>query len=427
MLFKDITILNENFEIEQHKYVVIEKDKIKTISDTMPEGKFDREYDGKGKLLMPGFYNAHGHSPMSLLRGYGENMNLQDWLFKKIFPFEDKLDSNAVYYGTLLTEAEQMRYGIVSSSDMYYFIDDMVKAVADSGMKSNISRSISHFDDSDPWKGERLQEMKRTFEAYHNTEDGRIKIDISLHSEYTNNLLSIKAVSDYVNEVGAIMHTHISETKSEHEECKQRHGKTPIQLFDSFGAWNVPAIAAHCVWIEGEDFDIIKERGITVASNPISNLKLASGVCNVPELLRRGINVAIGTDSVSSNNSLDFFEEMKTFAMVSKMYYKDPTAVTPRETLIAGTKAGAKAQGRNGGILKEGMDADLIVVDLDQPNMHPIHDLLNNLVYSASGTDVLMTMVNGKVLYENGEYKTIDVEKTIFEVEKATKGILAKL
>ena len=427
MLFKDITILNENFEIEQHKYVVIEKDKIKTISDTMPEGKFDREYDGKGKLLMPGFYNAHGHSPMSLLRGYGENMNLQDWLFKKIFPFEDKLDSNAVYYGTLLTEAEQMRYGIVSSSDMYYFIDDMVKAVADSGMKSNISRSISHFDDSDPWKGERLQEMKRTFEAYHNTEDGRIKIDISLHSEYTNNLLSIKAVSDYVNEVGAIMHTHISETKSEHEECKQRHGKTPIQLFDSFGAWNVPAIAAHCVWIEGDDFDIIKERGITVASNPISNLKLASGVCNVPELLRRGINVAIGTDSVSSNNSLDFFEEMKTFAMVSKMYYKDPTAVTPKETLIAGTMAGAKAQGRNGGILKEGMDADLIVVDLDQPNMHPIHDLLNNLVYSASGTDVLMTMVNGKVLYENGEYKTIDVEKTIFEVEKATKGILAKL
>ena len=427
MLFKDITILNENFEIEQHKYVVIEKDKIKTISDTMPEGKFDREYDGKGKLLMPGFYNAHGHSPMSLLRGYGENMNLQDWLFKKIFPFEDKLDSNAVYYGTLLTEAEQMRYGIVSSSDMYYFIDDMVKAVADSGMKSNISRSISHFDDSDPWKGERLQEMKRTFEAYHNTEEGRIKIDISLHSEYTNNLLSIKAVSDYVNEVGAIMHTHISETKSEHEECKQRHGKTPIQLFDSFGAWNVPAIAAHCVWIEGDDFDIIKERGITVASNPISNLKLASGVCNVPELLRRGINVAIGTDSVSSNNSLDFFEEMKTFAMVSKMYYKDPTAVTPKETLIAGTMAGAKAQGRNGGILKEGMDADLIVVDLDQPNMHPIHDLLNNLVYSASGTDVLMTMVNGKVLYENGEYKTIDVEKTIFEVEKATKGILAKL
>lgn len=427
MLFKDITILNENFEIEQHKYVVIEKDKIKTISDTMPEGKFDREYDGKGKLLMPGFYNAHGHSPMSLLRGYGENMNLQDWLFKKIFPFEDKLDSNAVYYGTLLTEAEQMRYGIVSSSDMYYFIDDMVKAVADSGMKSNISRSISHFDDSDPWKGERLQEMKRTFEAYHNTEDGRIKIDISLHSEYTNNLLSIKAVSDYVNEVGAIMHTHISETKSEHEECKQRHGKTPIQLFDSFGAWNVPAIAAHCVWIEGDDFDIIKERGITVASNPISNLKLASGVCNVPELLRRGINVAIGTDSVSSNNSLDFFEEMKMFAMVSKMYYKDPTAVTPKETLIAGTMAGAKAQGRNGGILKEGMDADLIVVDLDQPNMDPIHDLLNNLVYSASGTDVLMTMVNGRVLYENGEYKTIDVEKTIFEVEKATKGILAKL
>ena len=157
-------------------------------------------------------------------------------------------------------------------------------------------------------------------------------------------------------------------------------------------------------------------------------MKLASGVCNVPELLRRGINVAIGTDSVASNNSLNFFEEMKVFAMASKMYYNDPTAVTPKETLFAATRAGALAQGReDSGLLKEGFKADLIMIDIAQPNMYPVHDLLNNLVYSASGTDVVMTMSDGKIVYENGEYKTLDIEKTIFEAQSATEGILRSL
>ena len=224
------------------------------------------------------------------------------------------------------------------------------------------------------------------------------------------------------------MHIHVSETQSEHEECKKKYGKTPVRLFNDIGAFDSPALAAHCVWIEGEDFDILKEKGVSVASNPISNMKLASGVCNVPELLRRGINVAIGTDSVASNNSLNFFEEMKIFAMASKMYYHDPKAVTPAEALYAATRAGAIAQGRDdAGLLKEGFKADLIMVDISGPNMYPVHDMLNNLVYSASGTDVVMTMSDGKIVYENGEYKTIDIEKTVFETQKATEGILRRL
>ncbi|MBR1989320.1 MAG: amidohydrolase family protein, partial [Firmicutes bacterium] len=172
----------------------------------------------------------------------------------------------------------------------------------------------------------------------------------------------------------------------------------------------------------------LREKNVTVASNPVSNLKLASGVCNVPELLRRGVNVALGTDSVASNNSLNFFEEMKVFAMASKMMYKDPTVVTPVETLRAATVNGAMGQGRKDcGLVKEGFRADLIVVDIDQPNMHPVHNMANNLVYSASGTDVVMTMSDGKVIYENGEYKTLDIEKTIFEAGLSTKEILAKL
>ncbi|MBR6473524.1 MAG: amidohydrolase [Firmicutes bacterium] len=428
MLFSNIKILDEDFNIKNGMYVATDEDKIVYVGDCMPRGDYGDLRDGEGRLLMPAFHNAHGHSPMSLLRGYAENMDLQDWLFTKIFPFEAELNGNAVYWGTLLTMAEGMRFGIVSHSDMYYFLDDMVRATVDSGCKANISRAISHFDDSDPWESVRLKEMKETYEAYDGAADGRIKIDISIHAEYTNTLRSMQAVSDYCNQVGAIMHVHVSETQSEHEACKTKYGKTPVRLFSDMGAFDTKALAAHCVWVEGEDFDILKGKGVTVASNPISNMKLASGVCNVPEMLRRGINVAIGTDSVASNNSLNFFEEMKIFAMASKMYFKDPTAVTPKEALYSATRAGALAQGRNdAGLLKEGFKADLIMVDINKPNMYPVHDLLNNLVYSASGTDVVMTMSDGEVVYENGEYKTIDIEKTIAEAEAATKEILSKL
>lgn len=428
MLFKNITILDENLEVREHMFVGTKNAYIAYIGTQEPREDYGRIYDGSGKLLMSAFYNCHGHSPMALMRGYGENMALQDWLTKRIFPFEDKLDSKAVYWATLLSMAESLRFGIVSTSDMYYFIDDMVAATVASGAKSNISRAIVSGSESDVWKLPSMQEMKRTFEAYHNTCDGRIKIDVSIHAEYTSDVPEVEAVSAYGREAGTRMHVHVSETRSEHEACKEKRGMTPVRYLAEHGAFDIPATAAHCVWLEGEDFDILKEKGVTVASNPVSNLKLASGVCNVPELLRRGISVALGTDSVASNNSLNFFEEMKVFALASKMYYEDPTAVTPKQALLAATRNGALAQGREDcGLIREGFRADLIAVDIRQPNMQPVHNMLNNLVYSASGTDVLLTMADGKVLYEDGAYPTIDIEKTMFEADAAMKKILAAL
>lgn len=428
MLFKNISILNESFEIEENMYVGIEGEKITYISKEAPKRGFGRVYDGTGKLLMSGFVNTHAHSPMALMRGYGENMALQDWLNKKIFPFEAKLTGDAVYWATMLAMAESVRFGIVSTTDMYYFSEDMVRAIAESGTKNNLSRSITCFDDSELWELESAKEMKSLFETYHNAEGGRIKVDMSIHAEYTSTPKIVRQMAEYTSSIGANMHVHLSETQSEHEECKARHGMTPAAYFNRLGLFDTPTTAAHCVWIEGEDFEILKEKGVTVASNPVSNMKLASGVCNVPKLLDMGINVSLGTDSVASNNSLNYIEEMKYFATAAKERVKDPTAVTPKQALRAATSSGAQSQGRSDtGVLARGKKADLIVLDISGPHMHPVHSLINNLVYSASGSDVVLTMADGKILYENGKYFTIDLERAVYETERAAKKILQAL
>ncbi len=428
MLFKDITILDENFEIKPHMYVGVNDDKIDYIGSKMPDGDYGRVYDGHEKLLMTGFFNAHSHSPMSLMRGYGENLTLQDWLGTKIFPFEDHLDSNAVYWGTYLDLAEATRFGVVSTSDMYYFCPDMARAYSAAGAKGNICRSIAAFEEEDFRKSSRGLESIEFYKEWHGRENGRIKVDMSLHAEYTSVPGVVKQLAEYTKEIGAGMQVHVSETKKEHEECIGRHGKTPTAYLADLGLFDTNATAAHCVWVTDEDMEILKEKKVTVATNPVSNLKLASGVCNVPALMKKGINVALGTDSVASNNSHNILAELKTFAIIQKTKWEDPTLITPKEAFYIATRAGALAQGRNDcGLLKEGFKADLIALDISVPNMHPVHDLLNNLLYSSSGSEVVMTMVDGKVLYEDGEFKTLDVEKAKAEVENAKNKILSQL
>lgn len=433
MLFKDITILDGELNVREHMYVGTKDNKIEYIGETAPDcgcggNCYGDEYDGKGKLLMSGLFNAHSHSPMALLRGYAENLSLQNWLNDKVFPFEDRLTGHDVYWGTLLCMAESLRFGIVSSSDMYYFMEDMVRAVDDSGAKMNIARGVTNFTDSGLYDLDSFYEMQSTYENYNNAADGRIKVDMSLHAEYTSNPQTAFEMAEYTKSIGANMQVHVSETASEHADCKKRWGMTPVEYLAKQGIFDTPTVAAHCVWLEGDDFEILKEKGVTVATCPISNLKLASGVCNVSKLLDMGINVAIGTDSVASNNNLNMFEEIKAFALLSKERHKDPTAITPQQALYAATFAGAKAQGRwDCGKLEEGCRADLAVLDISGPHMHPVHHMANNLVYSACGGDVVLTMVDGKVLYENGEYKTIDIEKTIAEVQKSSDRIVSEL
>ena len=430
MLFSNIHILDEQFQHRSGCYVGIKDGVIAYIGTEMPAEDFGEVYDGTGRLLMPGFYNSHSHSGMTLMRGYGENLALSDWLHQRIFPFEAKLTTEAIYNGTMLAAAEMLRFGIVSTTEMYFDAAAIRRAVTESGIKMNMGLSVTCFDDRGYQDLPTYSEMLDSLQTCHGAAGGRLKLDAALHAEYTSTQKLAEGVAAFAKEHGLRQHVHLSETKAEHEECKQRrNGRTPARYFYDIGFFDSPTSAAHCVWLEGEDFDLLAEKGVTAASCPVSNLKLASGFPNAPLMLEKGINYALGTDSVASNNNLNLMEEVRLFATLFKATTGDPTVVTPAQALYAATRAGALAQGRSDcGLLKEGFRADLIVMDLrNKPHMYPCHNMLNNVVFAAQGSDVCLTMVDGQVLYRDGLYTTLDIESVIAKANESTDAILRQL
>ncbi|MCL1804984.1 MAG: amidohydrolase [Clostridiales bacterium] len=431
MLFKNIQMIDPSFRVLDDMSVAVKGDTIAYAGPgaSLPEGDWGEIYDGAGKLLIPGLYNIHCHTPMTLQRGFGENMTLQDWLNLKIFPFEDKLNAEDIYYAYLLGVAEMVRFGTVANSDMYFFGDSMARAVIDSGFKSNLSIAVTNFDDDPYEKHPKYQENLMLLEKYHLGGGGRFKLDLSLHAEYTSTPKVASGLAAHCKELGLNMHVHLSETRQEHEEGKiRREGKTPARYFYEQGLFDSPATAAHCVWVEDDDLDILADKGVTIAANPVSNLKLASGICPIPKAMARGINIGLGTDSVASNNNLNLFEELKLHAMLHKATNYDPTLITPEEAFACVTANGARSQGRAGcGSIAAGHKADLVVIDTSAPNMQPCHHQLYNLVYSATGSEVLMTMVDGKVLYREGKWPTLDIGEVRRHVAASCKRILREL
>ena len=426
MLFKDITIADEEFNVKEHMYVGVKGDRIALISDAMPEEDYGEVYDGKNKLLLPAFYNTHSHLAMYLMRGYGENLSLMTWLQDRIFPFEAQLTGEDMYYGTLMGAAEMLRYGIGAATDMYLDDDAQARALIDSGVKACYGRCVTYTGDASyydlPFYSRTVESVKK----YNGYDNGRIKTDFSLHAEYSSNEHIAREVAEAAYKYGCNMQVHVSETGDEVEACRRKHeGRSPVKYLADCGIFDVPATAAHCVYVDDEDMEILREHNVSVSTCPKSNAKLSSGIAPVTAMLRAGVNVTIGTDSVASNNNLNMIEEMRFFNLLQKAKYLDPTVITPKQTLYAATRAGAIAQRREDcGLIKEGFKADLTVMDVDKVYMRPVYDLLNNLIYSASGNDVVLTMVDGKVLYKDGVYPALDVERIEWECEKSRRRIL---
>ena len=322
-----------------------------------------------------------------------------------------------------------LRFGIVSTTDMYSMGEAMGRAFADSGIKANFSVGTTCFDDRSFREMPQYAETLKLKELFHGYDHERLKVDFSLHAEYTTTEKIVLGAAEAAAEAGLGMHCHVSETASEVAGCRERHqGKSPVRYLSELGVFDIPTTAAHCVHVDDEDIEIFAQKRVNVASCPKSNMKLASGFCPIDKLLKAGVNVALGTDSVASNNNLNMLEEIKTFALIHKGVSGDPTLVTPAEALYAATRAGALAQGREDcGLLKVGYKADIVAVDIDNIYMRPAHNQLNNLVYSACGSDVAMTMVDGRILYDRGEFPHLDIEKLVYHTDESCQRILTEL
>ncbi len=428
LLLKNCAILateNGSFRCLWDAFLGIDGDTIDYIGQERPQAAYDQEKDMSHRLLAPGLVNCHCHSPMVLLRGVGSDLPLQEWLFDKMMPIEDKLTAQDIKAGNALALLEMISTGTTSYSDMYFEPVTTVENAVESGIKVNIGRPIQCFDPSETYdQNVRAKESLHMFRTYHGAENGRIRVDFSIHAEYTDVPHMVEAYSADCKALGGRMHIHLSETAKEHSECIARYGKTPARWFYDLGTFDSPTAAAHCVCVTEEDLDLMLEKGVSVIHNPTSNMKLGSGFAPIPHMLEKGLNVALGTDGAASNNNLNMMEEMHLAAVLHNGFTHDPTLLKPAQMLAMATCNGARLQGRSDtGSLEVGKKADIIAFDLDRPHLYPILDPLALLTYSAQGSDVVMTMVDGRILYENGEFLTLDREKILFEARAAVKRL----
>lgn len=401
--------------------VAIDGAAIVSVGAERPEGRFDCEKDMSGKLLLPGLVNAHTHAAMTLLRGVGTDLPLQRWLFDSVFPVEGRMTAEDIRAGTALALLEMLACGTTSFSDMYFFPWEAAELAAACGIKANLCYPVQAFDPAEPYeKNESARKLAQFYRDWHNAAEGRIRVDGCLHAEYTCNPHVAAGTAAWCRQNGVRMHIHLSETKSEHDGCIEKYGKTPARWMNDLGVFDVPCAAAHCVWVTESDRALLREKHVSVIHNPTSNMKLGSGFAPVPELLEEGVNVALGTDGAASNNNLNMLEELHLAAILHNGCRHDAALLPAGQVLEMATVNGAKLQGRDDtGTIEAGKRADIMAIDLSAPHLVPHLDTAGLAVYSAQAADVCMTMVDGRILYENGEYLTLDREKIMAEAKNA--------
>ncbi|MCI8712838.1 MAG: amidohydrolase [Ruminococcus sp.] len=380
--------------------IQIKDDTITYAGSMMKEGnvKWDREIDAGGNLVMPGFKDAHTHSAMTFLRSHADDMKLDEWLNTRVFPAEARLTGESVYWFTMLAIMEYVTSGITAAYDMYFYVDDGARAVRDSGFRYVFCDSINNFNGT-------VEGVEKDFLRLNEDVTRQISHRIGFHAEYTTGRQIMEALAALAEKYQAPVSAHCSETKKEVEECRERNGMSPVAYLDSLGLFAHGGTLFHCVHMDEGDYAILKKRGIYVVTNPASNLKLASGIAPVKRFLDEGVPVAIGTDGAASNNCLDMFREMFLVTGLQKAVRDDPEAAPAWDVLKMATVNGAHAMGLSEcDTLSAGKKADLIMIDLKQPNMQPLQNLEKNLVYSGSKQNVKLTMIGGRVLYEDGKF-----------------------
>ena len=408
--------------------ILIAGDKIAAIGVVDPaliSGE-EKIINAEGHLAMPGLINAHTHAAMTLLRSYADDLELMSWLNDEIWPAEDKMGAEDIYWGTMLAIAEMIRGGTTTFADMYGpFMEKVAQAVTESGIRASLARGCVGVSDPNEQK---IAENIALYEEYNNSADGRIKVWFGPHAPYTCSSAYLEKLAQAAWDHHSGIHVHLSETTDELRQIRENYTLSPVEYLAKVGIFDGPCLAAHGVWLNDEEIAYLAERKVSVVHNAVSNMKLSSGAAPVAKMLKMGLNVGLGTDGASSNNSLDMFKEMSTAAYLSKLATMEPTSVKAFEALQMATIGSARALGwdKEIGTLEVGKKADLILVDLIAPHFCPWNNSIADLVYSAKSTDVTHTIVNGKLLMENRELLTLDLPLIMKNAQKCAKRITTK-
>ena len=425
ILIKNALILNPNNFEEKTQSLLIKNDLIAEISDEIDESNVDKIIDATGKILLPGLVNTHTHLSMTLFRGLADDLSLDSWLNDHIWPMEANLNGDYCYIGALLAAVELIKSGTTTLSDMYFYMEDVARAIDEAGLRAVLSYGMIDFGDAERREAE-LKENLTLFENCNGMADGRIKVFLGPHSPYTASEELLIKVRQLADEYNMGIHIHVSETEKEINDVSEEKGLRPFEYLDKIGLLGPDVVAAHCVWLSDNEIDIIKKNDVKVSHNPCSNMKLASGIAPVSKLVEKDICVSIGTDGASSNNNLDLIEELKTASLLQKVSTLDPNVLNSHEALAMGTIKGAEALGLDDeiGSIEVGKKADIILIDTNSANMVPDSSTLtSNIIYSANGSNVDTTICNGKILMENKQLTILDEQEIYAKAREAIKDL----
>ena len=424
ILIKNAFILSPNFE-DKKQSLLIKDDLIAEISDEIDETNVDKIIDAEGKILLPGLVNTHTHLSMTLFRGLADDLSLDSWLNDHIWPMEANLNGDYCYIGALLGAVELIKSGTTTFSDMYFYMEDVARAVEEAGIRAVLSYGMIDFGDAERRENE-IKENLTLFENCNGMADGRIKVFFGPHSPYTASEELLVKVRELADEYGMGIHIHVSETQKEINDVSEEKGLRPFEYLDKIGLLGSDVVAAHSVWLSDEEIEIIKKNDVKVSHNPCSNMKLASGIAPVSKLIEKGVCVSIGTDGASSNNNLDLIEELKTASLLQKVSTLDPKVLTSDEAIAMGTINGARTLGLEDeiGSIEVGKKADIILIDTNCANMVPdSSSLSSNVIYSANGSNVDTTICNGKILMENKKLTVLNEQEIYDKARQAIKEL----